>query len=84
MTKKNKIMLGFGAGLILTGAAIALIYADKKNGYKVANKLKKAGKKFKGNLEDTASKLKDKYQDMSSSASNKAKQYSDKAQEVKM
>ncbi len=84
MTKKNKIMLGFGAGLILTGAAIALIYADKKNGYKVAKKLKKAGKKFKGNLEETAGKLKDKYQDIASNASSKAKSYMDKAQEVKM
>ncbi len=84
MTKKNKIMLGFGAGLILTGAAIALIYADKKNGYKVSKKLKKAGKKFKGNLEETAGKLKDKYQDMANNASSKAKNYMDKAQEAKM
>ena len=84
MTKKNKIMLGFGAGLILTGAAIALIYADKKQGYKVSKKLKKAGKKFKGNLEDSASKLKDKYQDFTSKASDKAKSYMDKAEGATM
>ncbi len=75
MTKKNKIMLGFGAGLILTGAAIALVYADKKNGYKVAKKLKKAGKKFKGNLEDSASKLKsnlkEKYQEATGTLASK-------------
>lgn len=82
MTKKNKIMLGFGAGLILTGAAIALIYADKKNGYKVTKKLKKAGKKFKGNLEETASKLKDKYQDMASNASSKVKSFVDRKEEA--